>query len=118
MPTVNGDVTQRAGSQDFIDWQLLQSDGSTAIDLTNATKATLRLKNTDTGDTKAFATDDVSPKFFITTAADGKVELRPATTDFASAGEWEFYVDYVDANGIHSVPEHKNYTMRIIEKIT
>lgn len=118
MPTVDGSVTVRAGSQDYTEWQLLEEDGSTVIDLTNATKATLHMKNKNTGAVKEFATDDATQKFFIKTAAQGKVELRPATTDFPLAAEFEFYVSFVDNIGVHAVPEHKNYIFSVINEIS
>ena len=114
MPTVSGNVTIRAASQDTVTWQLVQSDGSTVIDLTNATAAALRMVN-NSGERKEFLT--TGSKFAISDAANGKVKLSPATTDFTETGDWQFYVEYTDSSGIHTVPENKNDTLRVIANI-
>ena len=114
MSEVTGDLIITAGSQDYITWQLLQDDGVTAIDLSAATKVELKMTNLDTGAAKNFATDDVPKKLFITDAANGKIQLRPAADDFPAAARYEFYIVFTDAIGGHPVPEDKRYEFRVI----
>ena len=111
-----GDLSIRAGSQDYKTWQI-QEDG-VAVDLSAATSAILRMREKNSGTTKVFSTDDATQKFFISDASNGKVQFRPAADDFTEAATYYFYVDFVDSIGVHSVAENKNYVLKISDKIT
>ncbi len=117
MPTVNGDVEIKAGSEDYIDLQLLQDDGVTPVDLSAATSVELRLRNTADQVIKTFATIDASPKLFIIDAAQGKIQLRQKAVDFPGAAIFEYYIVINDAIGAHPVPDgDKLYSLRVVAK--
>jgi hypothetical protein len=118
MSLVNGDVTIRAGSQDYITWQLLQEDGVSPVDLSTANEVALRLKNKKDKTTKSFSTIDVPQKFLLEDAENGKIQLRPAADDFPLAAQYDFYVDVIDSIGSHPIPEDQNYKLKVIDKIS
>lgn len=113
--SVSGDVTIRATSQDYIDWQLLQEDGTTPISLESAISVTLRLQNKVDKSVIEFKTTDDPQKFFITDATNGKVQLRPAADDFTSIASYDFHIIVIDSIGNHPVPEDRDYTLQVID---
>lgn len=117
MATVNGNITIRVGSEDYVDIQLLQEDGVTPIDLTVATKAVMKLVDLD-GNIKKFATNDPSPKlFFDDIRTTGKLQLRQTGSDFSAAAAWRYYVEIWDSVGLHPVPERKEYSFTVRAEI-
>jgi len=112
---VIGDVTIRAGSQDYIEWQLLQEDGITPISLVSATSVTLRFKHKVSDAVTEFKTTDNPQKLFIKDAADVEIQLRPAVADFTVVGSYKFHTIVVDGIGNHPIPEGENYTLQVID---
>jgi len=112
---VDGSVTIRAGSYKYIEWQLFHDDGVTPFDLTLMTKVTLRLKHAATGAVTEYATDDVSPQFFVTDDEGGQIQLRPEG-DFDAVAEYVFHFVIEDGNGDpHHVPEDHDEVFRVID---
>lgn len=116
MATVSGDTELRAGSEDPLTWQLLEDDGVTPIDLTGISALTLRMKERTTTAVKLF----IGPKFTVTDATNGKVQLQQVAADFTAVATYEFYVSFADSGGnAHAVPDSpKNYIFRVGAAIT
>lgn len=115
MPETKADIVIRATTEDYISWQVLKEDGTTAISLAGADSVTLRLKNKLNDTVTEFKTTDNPQKLFVTDAANGKFELRPAAGDFPSESSYDFHIIVTDSIGNHPVPENKNYTLRVID---
>lgn len=113
--TVSGNVTIRTGSQDYIDWQVLQEDGVTPISLAGVTSVTIRFQNKIDDTVIEFKTTDVPQKLFITDAPNGKIELRPTITDFTAVAMYRFHIIVIDSVGNHPVPEDQDYTLDVID---
>jgi len=115
---VDGNANLTAGTQDYKSWQLVDEDGVTPISLAGITSITLLFINRDDGTTKSFINTGASPKLFITDAVNGKIQLRPAVTDFPVKASFLFYVEIIDSIGVHAVPEGKRYIFTVIDKIS
>lgn len=117
MPSIEeGNITIRAGSVEYVPWQVLNKNDE-VVDISGATSAVLRLINIITGSTKTFSTNDSPQKFYITDVLTATVELRPDEDDFPSEASFYFYIDFVDSNGPHSIPDDMNNTLQILAKI-
>jgi hypothetical protein len=116
MALVEGDVTIRVGSEDYVDLQLLQDDGVSPVNISGATKVELRLRSRDGEETiKKFADDDVPQKLYVTDAEQGEIQLRQVAADFATIMDYDFFVVITDSIGNHPVPEDKFYTWSAVE---
>jgi hypothetical protein len=115
MVKVYGSADIRAGTSDYKRWQLLEEDGVTVKDLTTVTSVTLRIQHVSTAVVTEYATDDVSPKLFVTDAANGTVQFRPGGT-LATVGEYRFHFFITSAAGDHPIPEGYDYTLRVIDQ--
>jgi len=115
MDIVSGDVTIRTGSQDYIKWQLLLEDSVTPISLAGADDVIIRFKNKTDDTIVEFKVTDNPQKFFITDAANGKIELRPAVGDFTTIASYKFHIIPVDSVGNHPIPEGRDYTLQVID---
>lgn len=112
---VDGNANLTAGTQDYKSWQLLEEDGVTPISLAGIGSITIIFINRDDGTTKEFINTGGSPKFFITDDVNGKVQLRPAVSDFPIKSSYLFYWKIVDGVGIHAVPEKKRYIFTVVD---
>lgn len=95
----------REGSTDYIVIDLL--DDNEAYDISTADHVELVLKPA-TGAAVTFSSDDSPAKLYITDAANGEIELRPASTDFeAEKGPYTGYVKvYISSTRWASFPNH------------
>jgi hypothetical protein len=109
-----GDLTTKVGNQDYLTWQTLQEDGVTAIDLSAATGVTLSLKNLADDAVTEFKTTDVPQQLFITDVSNGKIQLRPAASDFSAKAVYSLEIIVVDSIGNHNIPNDKYYTFKVI----
>ncbi len=117
MATVNGNIIHRIGSQDYRDIQLMREDGVTPINLTSVINAVLKMQNLD-GAIKTFDTSDINPKlFFDDDRATGKLQLRQSESDFIVVTIWKYYVELWDDDGMHPVPEGKEYSFTVRHEI-
>lgn len=113
---VKGSATLRKGTMDYKRWQIVESDGETAVDLTNATSVVLQLKDENDGTISEFSTADGSPiLFLIGPLTDGIVELRPASDTFDTVTAYMFHFTVIDSVGPHPVPEDRDERLRIID---
>ena len=110
---VNGSGKIRAGTQDPKEWQFLEADGTTPVDLTNATKVTMRLKNETTAVSQDLDTEGLLE--IVTPATDGKVKLSPAADTFPAKATYRFYFIITDSIGNHPIPEDHDETLEIID---
>ncbi|MFH2002317.1 MAG: hypothetical protein ABIK28_21780 [Planctomycetota bacterium] len=113
---VEGSATIRAGTQDYKQWQFLESDGETAIDLTDVTEVVMRLKNETTGTVTEISTEDAPTALeILSPATDGKVQLRPSPTVFSGQATYRFHFILTDSVGAHPIPEDHDETLKVID---
>lgn len=115
---VAGDTTITQGTQDPKQWKILQADGSTAVDLTDATSVEMRLREEDTEDVTVFSTAGGSPLLAVTDAEGGIVQLNPESDTSEDATEYQFYFVINDSTGPHPVPEDVRYRLIVREAFT
>lgn len=116
MVKVVGDIETKIGSQNYITLQLVQEDGITPISLLAAVSATFQYVDVADDTIKVnFNTTDNPQKFFITDAANGKVELRPAVDDFTVKGLFRYHVIIIDSVGPRPAPVGGFYTLEVMD---
>lgn len=118
MLLVSGNFSLRVGSVDKKRWRLIQGLNNDPIDLSSATSVVLRMEDIDTGEQKTFSSGGPSPQFIIFgDPVNGEVEFSPEEDDFTSPATWNFYIDVVDVDGSHPVPEeHETRGILVITK--
>ena len=102
----------REGSTDYIVFNL--QENKAALSLEGVDHVVLVLKPT-AGDAVSYSSDDESPKLYITDAAAGEVELRPASTGFDHEIEpyTGFFKVYESATKWFSVPNEDELVIRV-----
>jgi hypothetical protein len=106
-------LTIRAGSQDYIDWELLNED-ETPISLTSAVELVFVMLRLSDKQKIEYSTKDSPQKFFVIDDDLGQVQLRPASDDFSSPDDYKIWVNVIDVVGSHPVPEDKNEDLKVI----
>ena len=117
MPFTDGSFKGRAGSKEYVSWQVRTKTGDPA-NLSNVESAVLAMINRKTRATKLFALSDVVQQFFITDEANGYVEFRPKEDDFPGAAQFMFCIKFIENGGKEfTVPRGKNYYYQLISNI-
>lgn len=111
------EISIGAGSNDYIDFQLLQDvdeDGvaETAIDLSGIDKLELLLMDRGGTLTTISSTATVAPLATVTAAASGSVQLQPSTATFAVVGPYQAqFKIYETASRYYYVPNDHYLTI-------
>jgi len=110
-----GNVIVKVGSVDYLNFQGVESDGVTPINITGVSEVRLELVN-DLGVSKNFSDLDNPQKLFITNASTCEIQLRPLTTDFSEKERYKGELVFVDSVGPHNVPSNSYISFTVVEK--
>lgn len=121
--TVDGNATIRQNTNDPKEWQLLQEDGVTPIDITGFTDVEMIFVNQAT-DVIAFTfkVSDIPQKLSVVNATLGTLKLSPIITptiDFSVAETYKIFFRVLSgANSASSIPEKKEYVFTVRKDFT